>query len=137
MGTDKVVTVSGITISGADAGNYQLAWTSASTTANITPAAVVDVSASATASATEQASMGDLVLATFTDPDTDGTTADYSGTIHWGDGQASPFRSSAVQLNGDGSFSVHGSHTYAEEGSYAVTVDVRTATAASWWERAP
>ena len=38
MGTGKIVTVSGITITGADAGNYTLANTTASTTADITPA---------------------------------------------------------------------------------------------------
>ena len=37
VGTGKTVTVSGITITGTDAGNYSLASTSATTTANITP----------------------------------------------------------------------------------------------------
>jgi hypothetical protein len=38
VGTGKLVSVSGISISGTDAGNYSLASTTASTTANITPA---------------------------------------------------------------------------------------------------
>src|SRR5205823_1626250 len=38
VGNGKVVGVSGISISGADAGNYSLQNTTASTTANITPA---------------------------------------------------------------------------------------------------
>ena len=38
VGNGKVVSVSGITISGTDSGNYVLASTTASTTANITPA---------------------------------------------------------------------------------------------------
>ena len=38
VGTGKTVTVSGISISGADAGNYSLQNTTATTTANITPA---------------------------------------------------------------------------------------------------
>jgi hypothetical protein len=37
VGTGKTVTVSGISFAGADAGNYQLTSTTASTTANITP----------------------------------------------------------------------------------------------------
>ena len=37
VGTGKIVTVSGISIAGADAGNYTLASTTATTTANITP----------------------------------------------------------------------------------------------------
>ena len=39
-GTAKTVTVTGLSLSGTDAGNYQLAATSASTTADITPAAL-------------------------------------------------------------------------------------------------
>ena len=37
VGSNKTVSVSGITLTGADAGNYQLASTNASTTASITP----------------------------------------------------------------------------------------------------
>ncbi len=40
-GTSKTVSVSGITISGTDAGNYTLQNTTASTTANITPASLM------------------------------------------------------------------------------------------------
>ncbi len=89
----------------------------------VADAALADQSAAATYQATEQAATGDLVLATFTDPGTDGTTADYGATIHWGDGTSS---AGSVQHNSDGSFSVHGSHTYAEENGagYTVTVDV-------------
>ena len=36
VGTAKTVTVSGLSLSGIDAGNYQLASTTATTTANIT-----------------------------------------------------------------------------------------------------
>jgi T5SS/PEP-CTERM-associated repeat protein/autotransporter-associated beta strand protein len=46
VGTGKAVTVSGISLSGADAGNYVLAGTSANTTTTVTPA-TLNVSASA------------------------------------------------------------------------------------------
>jgi hypothetical protein len=64
---------------------------------------------------------------TFTDPDPSGAAADYTATIDWGDGS-----SSSGQVTGSGgALAVGGSHTYAEEGSYPVTVtltDIDTPT---------
>jgi uncharacterized repeat protein (TIGR01451 family) len=73
-----------------------------------------------TFSATEGASFsGDV--ATFTDPDTASTASEYSATIDWGDSSAT----TAGTIGGSaGSFSVSGTHTYAEEGSYPVTVTI-------------
>ncbi len=50
-----------------------------------------------------------------------GTTNPLSASINWGDGNSS---TGSITLNPDGSYSVAGSHTYAEEGSYALTVTV-------------
>jgi uncharacterized repeat protein (TIGR01451 family) len=73
-----------------------------------------------TFSATEGASFSGAV-ATFTDPDTAATASEYSATIDWGDGAAT----SAGTISGSaGSFSVAGTHTYTEEGSYSVTVTI-------------
>jgi uncharacterized repeat protein (TIGR01451 family) len=73
-----------------------------------------------TFSATEGASFSGAV-ATFTDPDTAATASEYSATIDWGDGSAT----SAGTISGSaGSFSVAGTHTYTEEGSYSVTVTI-------------
>lgn len=59
-------------------------------------------------------------VATFTDPDTSATAGEYAATIEWGDGS-----SSAGTVSGSGgSFSVAGSHTYADEGSYAIKVTI-------------
>jgi hypothetical protein len=44
-----------------------------------------------------------------------------SASIKWGDGSSSP---GSVSLNVDGSYSVTGSHTYGEEGSFDLTVQV-------------
>ncbi len=63
------------------------------------------------------------VVATFTDPGSDGTAADYRSTILWGDGASS---AGTLALAGAG-FSVTGSHAYAEEGGYAVRVLVSDA----------
>src|SRR5205823_8080603 len=77
-----------------------------------------------TFSATEGASFSGPV-ASFTDPDTAATSTEYSATIDWGDG--SPLDTAAViagGAGGAGSFTVSGTHTYGDEGTYAVTVTV-------------
>jgi PKD repeat protein len=73
----------------------------------------------------EGASTGSLTVATFTDQgDASGTrsstTADFTADIHWGDGQSS----AGMVTYSNGTYLVNGSHTYVEEGSYAVIVDV-------------
>jgi phospholipase C len=67
------------------------------------------------------------VVAFFTDADPGGTTGDYTATIAWGDGQTSPGPIAAAS----GGFTVAGNHTYAEEGSYPLTVTVRDAGGAT------
>jgi hypothetical protein len=59
-------------------------------------------------------------VATFTDADPNGTPNDFSATITWGDGSSS---AGTITSSGDGTFTVLGSHTYAEEAS-ALTVSV-------------
>jgi uncharacterized repeat protein (TIGR01451 family) len=60
------------------------------------------------------------VVATFTDPNITNVAADFTATITWGDGSTS----SGVVVGGAGSFSVSGTHTFADElvGSYSVTL---------------
>jgi hypothetical protein len=60
-------------------------------------------------------------VATFTDPDAGATAQDYAATINWGDGSSTDTGSIS---GGTGSFSVAGTHSYAEEGSYAVQVTI-------------
>lgn len=67
------------------------------------------------------------VVAHFSDADPDGTTADYTATIGWGDGSSSP---GIVQPSGAG-FDVSGGHTYGSAGSYALTIAVGDAGGAS------
>jgi hypothetical protein len=73
-----------------------------------------------TLSGTEGAALTGTV-ATFTDGNPNATAADFLGVIIWGDGSSS---SATVTANGAGGFSVSGTHTYAEEGSYAATVTI-------------
>ncbi len=60
-------------------------------------------------------------VASFTDPDTNATAAEYSASVSWGDGSSS----AGTITGGTGTFSVAGSHTYAEEGTRQVTVTLR------------
>ena len=60
-------------------------------------------------------------VATFTDPDPKSTATEYIATIDWGDSSTS-----AGTISGPtgGPFTVSGTHMYAEEGGYAVTVTI-------------
>jgi hypothetical protein len=73
--------------------------------------------------ATEGASFSGVV-ASFTDADPNGAAGDYTATIAWGDGSSS---SGSFAPDGNGGFTVSGSHTYAEEGSFPVSVTVADA----------
>jgi hypothetical protein len=66
-------------------------------------------------------------VATFTDPDTSATASEYTATINWGDSGTS---TGTVSGSG-GSFTVTGSHTYADEGSYTITVTITDTTNSS------
>lgn len=72
----------------------------------------------------EGAQFGTQELASFHDPDTrdaaNQAAADYTASISWGDGHTSVGSIAGT----DDSFTVSGTNTYAEEGSYAVGVTV-------------
>lgn len=59
-------------------------------------------------------------VATVSDPNANDTAGNLSATIAWGDGSSS----AGTISGGNGSFSMTGSHTYANAGSYTVTVTV-------------
>jgi hypothetical protein len=68
-------------------------------------------------------------VATFADPDLSGSPSDYTVTITWGDGQTSTWgdgQTPTLQVfnDGNGSYSVFGSHTYLQVGSYTITVQI-------------
>ena len=72
--------------------------------------------------ATEGAAFSGTV-ATFTDPDTSATAADYTASINWGDTTTSV----GTVSGGAGSFTVSGGHTYAEQGTFTVTTTITDA----------
>ncbi len=84
----------------------------------------------------EGASTGTVLVGTFTDSNPFAPTSDFTVSINWGDKTTSA--GSVSQPGGIGTvFLVDGTHTYAEEGTYAVTATVTdvggqsTVTAAS------
>src|SRR5205085_2259176 len=60
-------------------------------------------------------------VATFVSTSSSSVTSDFTATIDWGD--SSPTSSGTITLDA-GTFSVAGTHTYADEGNKAVTVNV-------------
>ena len=68
--------------------------------------------------ATEGASFSGVV-GSFTDLDPTLVASNFTVTINWGDGTTT---NGSVATNGSGGFNVSGTHTYAEEGSYVLTI---------------
>ena len=68
------------------------------------------------------------VVATFSDADPGAALADYTASIDWGDGTA-PTPGTIVGTGGPNgvTFSVSGTHTYAEEGAFAVVATISDA----------
>jgi VCBS repeat protein len=70
-------------------------------------------------SATEGTALGNTTtVATFTDSDTSDAAGDFSATIVWGDGATT----AGTVVGSNGSFTVQGGHTYADEGSDPASV---------------
>jgi hypothetical protein len=61
------------------------------------------------------------VVATFTDADPGGVATDYTATINWGDGHLS---NGTITANGSGGFNVSGTNTYAQAGTFPISVDI-------------
>jgi cyclophilin family peptidyl-prolyl cis-trans isomerase len=90
--------------------------------------ALTDKSTAVASTGTEGGAVNNVIAATFTDSNTGDHSADFtaanggSATIHWGDGQTS---TGSVAFNASSSiYTVTGSHTYAEQGTFNVTVDL-------------
>jgi hypothetical protein len=96
-----------------------------SSTATVADAALTNA-AGTTVTGTEGQPISAATVATFTDQNPGATTADFtsgggSATINWGDASTSP---GVVTQTGPGQFAVSGSHTYADEGSYPISVSI-------------
>ncbi len=81
----------------------------------------------ATINAVENTNSGMQTVATFTDPGGPEAVGDYSAAIAWGDGSLG---TGTITYNSTTrTFAVQGSHTYAEEGGYTLTVTIKHDTA--------
>jgi hypothetical protein len=92
---------------------------------------VNDAALSASASniaATEGTTTATVVVASFTDADPNGILADYTATIDWGDGSSS---AGTIASDGQGGWTVSGSHLYATAGSFTVATTINDAGGAS------
>jgi uncharacterized repeat protein (TIGR01451 family) len=103
---------------------------SASTTATISVADAALTAGTASASGGVEGVTATSLGATFSDANPAAPTSDFSGTINWGDGHTTNFTSADVSGSG-GSYTVSGSHQYAEEGSFSITVTVVHGTASN------
>ena len=72
-------------------------------------------------SAVEAQAQSGVVVAHFADADENTSAGEYSASINWGDSSSSP---GTITSDGGGGYVVTGSHTYAEEGSFPVTVQI-------------
>ncbi len=61
-------------------------------------------------------------VASFTDANPAAKIGEFTGTINWGDGATS---AGTVAANSAGGFDVKGSHTFAEEGRFTITVTIK------------
>jgi dipeptidyl aminopeptidase/acylaminoacyl peptidase len=68
---------------------------------------------------------------TFTDDDPAGNLSQYSGTIAWGDGSTTTIPKNFFTTIPGGGFAAGGLHTYAQPGSYVVTVTIKDVGGAS------
>lgn len=87
-------------------------------TAAISDAALNVTATPITVTEGSQGAFTDLQVATFTDANLNSSSADFTATIDWGDGQTS----TGTIAGTNGAFTVKGSHTYLEEGALTLKV---------------
>lgn len=107
-----------VTIVDADSGS-----TSAAGAITVADAPLTASPASAltgTESTTDTAPVSGTV-ATFTDANPAASLSDFTATIAWGDGTTS---AGTISGPSNGTFSVAGAHSYAEDGTYTITVSI-------------
>jgi PKD repeat protein len=93
---------------------------STSGTVTISQTGPLAITPAANLSGTEGMPISNLTLATFTDTDGNTLASAYANsTINWGDGNTT-----SASITGTGPFTLAGSHTYAEDGSYRVIISV-------------
>lgn len=88
----------------------------------------VQAQGGSTINAVENVDTGTQDVATFTDPGGAGPLTDYSADINWGDGSTTA--GTITYDAGSNTFTVHGGHTYAEDGTKTIQVTILRVAAA-------
>lgn len=93
---------------------------------SVTDAPLTDTTPAATINGIEGQANGSQVVATFSDANPNATAADFPiASVDWGDGQSSTGQVQPMVTAGAGAaFRVVASHSYAEEGTFTVRVQV-------------
>jgi ELWxxDGT repeat protein len=73
---------------------------------------------------TEGKNTGTLKVASFHDTNSGAPAADFTAAIAWGDGTTTTVSGGGLVALGNGNFAVNASHTYAEEGTYTLSVQI-------------
>jgi hypothetical protein len=112
-------TITLVPVDETGSGNAPLSNETLTITANYQPQLLGQVSLT---SATEGTALPDTTtLATFTDTNTGDTSGTFTASINWGDGTTT---TSGSVSGGNGNFTVSGGHTYADEGSFPLSVTI-------------
>jgi hypothetical protein len=104
-----------VSVSIADVGGANV---TTSGSANVSDASLSGQGTSITAT---EGALFSGTIATFNDANMNAPASDFTVLIDWGDGLSSP---GLVSANGNGQFTVTGSHTYLEEGNFKVGVSI-------------
>jgi hypothetical protein len=89
--------------------------------AAVAPASATTITAMPVDFSVAEGSMFNGAVATFEDDNGAATPADFTATIDWGDGSAT---TPGTIASSSAAFTVSGQHTYADEGSFTVTVTI-------------
>jgi hypothetical protein len=111
----------GVTITEADGPNYALGSSTATASGalSLKPVAI---------SATESSPTGSVTVATFTDTFFGAQPSDYTVTLNWADGHST---TGTVATNPTGGFKITGSNTYAQAGTFPLTISLQNIRGAS------
>ncbi len=94
---------------------------SGNSTAQVGDASLRMISVGLPGTVFQNQALNNIVVATFADNNPFGQQSDFSASISWGDGAVT---GGSIRNNGNGTFSVLGSHTYANTGSMSLGVNV-------------
>jgi hypothetical protein len=97
--------------------NYSITTTKGTLSVTPAPLSATGINFSATAGAPLSG-----LVATFNNPDPQGTPSSYTASLSWGDGSTS---TGLISDSGKGIFQVSGTHTYADPKSYPVAVSIQ------------